>query len=110
MLGTGLYALGLLDAAQLVSLPAALFLAVYLGCMASAARTLTGTARRAAVPAMIAVVAVMAFCGWAVLVVAAVSGTAALTGPRGARPPGCPGALERPEGFRCDGRPPAVGG
>ena len=104
----GLYALHLLDAAQLVGLPSALFLAVYLGCMASAARTLTGAARRAAVPAVIAVAAVMSFCGWAVLVVAAVSGTAALTGPRRSWPPGNPGPLERPDGSGRGGHPPAA--
>lgn len=83
----GLYALRLVAAAQLVVLPATLFLAVYLGCAASAVRTLTGAARRAAVPALIAVAAVLSFCGWALLVTAGVAGAAAL------------GQLARPEGF-----------
>jgi amino acid efflux transporter len=55
----GLYAAGLVTTAGLVRLPTTLFLAVYLGCTASAARTLTGPARGAAVIAALAVVVVL---------------------------------------------------
>lgn len=81
LLVIGLYAVHLVTAAQLVTLPATLFLAVYLGCMASAVRMLRGGARHAAVPAVIAVAAVMSFCGWALPAVACVAGIAALRAP-----------------------------
>jgi amino acid efflux transporter len=89
LLVIGLYALRVVSAAQLITLPATLFLAVYLGCMISAVRTLRGMARRAAVPALIAVAAVLSFCGWALAVAGAVAVTAALAAPR-AVPPAAP--------------------
>jgi amino acid efflux transporter len=70
-----LYGLGLASPAALVAIPTALFLAVYLGCMASAVRVLRGPARLAAVPAAVVVLAVLGYCGWtlaAPLIVAAV--------------------------------------
>ena len=73
-----LYGLGVVSPASLVAIPTTLFLAVYLGCMVSAARVLRGAPRRAAVPAAVAVVVMLGFCGWAlvapVLVALAVAG------------------------------------
>src|SRR6516162_691588 len=90
--GLGLIALSALrlaDITALVSVPTAMFLAVYLSCTASAARILAGPARVAAAVAVLAVLAVLAFCGWpalvAVAIVAAVAGyrsTAARRSPR----------------------------
>ena len=77
----GLYSLRLVTTPELVTVPTTLFLAVYLGCTVSAARTLTGRARVAALPALAAVVAVLVFCGWALAITAAVAITAALSRP-----------------------------
>jgi len=74
----GLYATRAVSTAQLVEIPTTLFLAVYLACTLSAARTLAGGARRAALPAALAVAAVLAFSGWALAIAAAVAVTAAL--------------------------------
>jgi amino acid efflux transporter len=60
-----LYGLGVVSPAALVAIPTTLFLAVYLGCMVSAARVLPGPARWAAVPASAAVAVMLACCGWA---------------------------------------------
>jgi len=62
-----LYGLGLASPAALVALPTTLFLVVYLGCMASAARVLRGPARWAAAPAAVVVAVILAYCGWALL-------------------------------------------
>ena len=62
-----LYGLGLVSPAALVAIPTTLFLVVYLGCMASAARVLRGPARLAAAPAAAIVAVVLAFCGLALL-------------------------------------------
>ncbi|HEX3515848.1 MAG TPA: APC family permease [Trebonia sp.] len=62
-----LYGLGLVSPAALVAIPTTLFLVVYLGCMASAARVLRGPARLAAAPAAVIVAVVLAFCGLALL-------------------------------------------
>jgi amino acid efflux transporter len=59
-----LYGLGRASSAALVAIPTALFLAVYLGCMASAVRVLRGPARLAAAPAAVVVVVVLGYCGW----------------------------------------------
>jgi amino acid efflux transporter len=59
---------GVIDTAELVTVPTALFLAVYLGCTVAAARIMRGAARAAAVTAACAVLAVLSFAGWAVLV------------------------------------------
>jgi amino acid efflux transporter len=72
--GTGVVLLaasgaGLVSTAQLVALPTTLFLTVYLGCTAAAARLLAGRTRLAAAVACAAVVGVLGFSGW-VLVVA----------------------------------------
>jgi amino acid efflux transporter len=78
----GLYGAGLVTTAQLVSLPTALFLAAYLGCMLSATRTLRGAGRACAAAALVAVIALLAFCGWALALAAAVAGAALLASRR----------------------------
>jgi amino acid efflux transporter len=78
LLVIGLYAVRIVSTAQLVEIPTTLFLAVYLACTLSAARTLAGGARRAALPAVLAVGAVLFFSGWALAIAAAVAVTAAL--------------------------------
>jgi amino acid efflux transporter len=83
----GLYALHLVSTTELVALPTTMFLCVYLTCTASAARILTGPARAAAVPAALAVTAVLVFSGWALLVTAVIAIVAALaTRPAAAGP------------------------
>ena len=54
-------------------MPTALFLAVYLGAMVAAARVLRGPVRLAALPAALAVTAMLGFCGWALVVPATVA-------------------------------------
>ncbi|HEY1671778.1 MAG TPA: APC family permease, partial [Streptosporangiaceae bacterium] len=66
----GLYAAGLVGTAQLIGLPTTLFLVVYLGCTVSAARTLRGWTRGAAVVSALVVLVVLAFCGWPLAVAA----------------------------------------
>ena len=73
-----LYGAGLVTAAELVGVPTTLFLAVYLCCTLSAARTLRGAARGCSVAAFIAVAVLLAFCGWALAFAAAVAFAAAL--------------------------------
>ena len=65
--------LRIVSTAALVAVPTALFLAVYLGAMAAAARVLRGPVRLAALPAALAVTAMLGFCGWALAVPAAVA-------------------------------------
>ena len=93
LLVIGLYAVRIVSTAQLVEIPTTLFLAVYLACTLSAARTLAGGARRAAQPAALAVGAVLLFSGWALAIAAAVAVTAALRyhPPQGQRRASCPG-------------------
>jgi amino acid efflux transporter len=61
-------AFGLLDTTRMVTLPTALFLVVYVGSMAAAARVLHGRLRVAAALACAASVGVLAFSGVAVVV------------------------------------------
>ncbi|RKE23299.1 APC family permease [Streptomyces sp. TLI_171] len=68
---------GVLTTSQLVSVPTALFLSVYLGCLASAVRVLTGPARLAAAICCPAVLALLLGTGWPVLAAAAVALAAA---------------------------------
>jgi amino acid efflux transporter len=68
-----LYGLRIVSTAALVAVPTALFLAVYLGAMAAAARVLRGPVRLAALPAALAVTAMLGFCSWALAVPAAVA-------------------------------------
>jgi amino acid efflux transporter len=67
------YGLRIVSTAALVAVPTALFLAVYLGAMTAAARVLPGPVRLAALPAALAVTAMLGFCGWALAVPAAVA-------------------------------------
>ncbi len=71
-----LYGLQVVNTAALVAVPTALFLAVYLGATVAAARVLRGPARLAALPAALAVVIMLGFCGWALTIPAAVALTA----------------------------------
>jgi len=68
-----LYGLRLVGTASLVAVPTALFLSVYLASMIAAARALRGPARGAAVPAAFAVIVMLAYCGWALVVPAVVA-------------------------------------
>ncbi|HEY7430508.1 MAG TPA: APC family permease [Streptosporangiaceae bacterium] len=83
-----LYGFGLVSAASMVTLPTALFLAVYLGSMLAAIRLLRGRARYAAIPAAVAVAGMLAYCGWALALCALVALAAGWRGgrPRLARP------------------------
>lgn len=71
---------GLVTTAQLVTVPTALFLLVYLGCLAAAVRLLTGAVRLAAGAACAVVALLLAGSGWAALVAA---GVAVVAGTRG---------------------------
>jgi len=96
------YGLRIVAAAELVAVPTALFLSVYLGAMAAAARLLHGPVRLAALPGALAVTVMLGFCGWALALPAAVALAAgrrpradARRGPSRARPAcamRCPGA------------------
>ena len=56
---------------------------MYVGCTVSAARSLRGRARAAAVPAAVATLAIDAFCGWwALLPIALAAGSVAVDGVR----------------------------
>jgi amino acid efflux transporter len=68
-----LYGLRIVSTAALVAVPTTLFLAVYLGAMVAAARVLRGPVRLAALPATLAVTAMLGFCGWALTMPAAVA-------------------------------------
>jgi len=67
------YGLRIVAAAELVAVPTALFLTVYLGAMAAAARLLRGAARLAALPGALAVTVMLGFCGWALAIPAVVA-------------------------------------
>jgi amino acid efflux transporter len=77
------YGLRIVAAAGLVAVPTALFLTVYLGAMAAAARLLHGPARLAALPGALAVTVMLGFCGWALVIPGAVA-LAAVWRPRAA--------------------------
>jgi amino acid efflux transporter len=68
-----LYGLRIVGTAALVTVPTVLFLTVYLGAMAAAARVLRGPARLAALPALLAVAVMLGFCGWALALPAAIA-------------------------------------
>jgi amino acid efflux transporter len=83
--GTGLplialYGVGLVSPVSLVAIPTTLFLTVYLGSMLAATRVLHGLARLAAVPATAATVVMLAYCGWALAVPAAIIAVVTVTG------------------------------
>jgi amino acid efflux transporter len=67
------YGLRIVAASGLVAMPTALFLTVYLGAMAAAARLLHGPARLAALPGALAVTVMLGFCGWALAIPIAVA-------------------------------------
>jgi amino acid efflux transporter len=73
----GLNSVHLLSTAQLVTIPTALFVTVYLGCTGSAVRVLSGWSRAAAWPALAAVIVVLAFSGWAAVMALAIAAAAA---------------------------------
>ena len=77
-----LYGAGLVTAAELVGVPTTLLLAVYLCCTLSAVRTLRGVPRGCSAAAVVAVAALLAFCGWALAFAVAVAAAAALYGGR----------------------------
>jgi amino acid efflux transporter len=68
-----LYGLRIVSTAALVTVPTVLFLTVYLGAMAAAARVLRGPARLAALPALLAVAVMLGFCGWALALPATIA-------------------------------------
>ena len=83
--GTGLplialYGVGLVSPVSLVAIPTTLFLTVYLGSMLAATRVLHGVARLAAVPATAATAVMLAYCGWALAVPAAIIAVVTVTG------------------------------
>jgi len=61
-------AFGAVSTGQLVALPTTLFLTVYLGCTAAATRILHGPARIAAAASCTAVLGVLAFEGWTLII------------------------------------------
>ncbi|MFJ1755172.1 amino acid permease [Kitasatospora sp. NPDC088134] len=87
---------GVLTTSQLVSVPTALFLSVYLGCVTSAVRVLDGAARLAAIVCAPAVLALLLGTGWPVLAAAAVALLAARTGGAGPTTPPPPTAPATP--------------
>jgi amino acid efflux transporter len=108
----GLYALRLVTAAELVALPTALFLSVYLACMIAAVRTLSGRARAAAWPALVTVCVLLYWSGWAAAVAAAVAVTAAAAA-RHRASPGTPfsrGGGNRPGALQAQRAAAAVAG
>ena len=80
-----LYGIGIMSTGSLVTLPTALFLAVYLASTLAAVRVLRGPARAAAIPAAVAVLLLLSYCGWSlaapVAVAVLVSWTAAVRSP-----------------------------
>jgi len=83
--GTGLplialYGVGLVSPVSLVAIPTTLFLTVYLGSMLAATRVLRGPARLAAIPATAATAVMLAYCGWALAVPAAIIMIVTVTG------------------------------
>ncbi|WP_245194879.1 APC family permease [Kitasatospora phosalacinea] len=87
--GVALFALvgtGVLTTAQLVAVPTALFLVVYLTCTAAAVRVLDGVPRLAAAVSCPAVLALLLGTGWPVLAAAGVALTAAALDRTGDRP------------------------
>ncbi|MFJ1793365.1 APC family permease [Kitasatospora griseola] len=85
---------GVLTTDQLVAVPTALFLSVYLACTAAAIRILDGLPRLAAVICCPAVLALVLGTGWPVLAVVAVALTAAVLPGRRSTPATPGDALE----------------
>jgi amino acid efflux transporter len=70
--GSVLLGTGAVSVTAFLGVPSACFLVVYLGCMVSAYRVLSGAARAAAVAAAVAIGVVLAYAGWAALLPALV--------------------------------------
>ena len=68
-----LYGAGLVTTTGMVGIPTTLFLSVYLAAMAAAIIVLRGAARTAAIPAALAVIVMLAYCGWLLAIPAAVA-------------------------------------
>jgi amino acid efflux transporter len=68
-----LYGAGLVTTTGMVGIPTTLFLAVYLAAMAAAIIVLRGAARTAAIPAALAVIVMLVYCGWLLAIPAAVA-------------------------------------
>ena len=75
-------ATGLVSTAQLVAVPTTLFLTVYLGCTAAATRILAGGMRTIAAISCAAVLVVLSFSGWALVIALAVVVAALYERPR----------------------------
>ena len=95
---------GLLDPARMVTLPTSLFLVVYIGSTASAARLFSGRLRLAAVLACVASAVILGFCGLPALFALLVAGLALATAKRPTRLPTA--ALQAPAGSRASGPRP----
>ena len=67
------YGLHLVGTAALVAAPTTLFLTVYLGAMTAAIRILSGPTRLAAIPGALAVLTMLTFCSWALIIPAAIA-------------------------------------
>ena len=89
-------------------MPTALFLSVYLGSMAAAARALHGPARWAAVPATLAVIVMLAYCGWS-LAIPAIVALAVIRHHTVRHDDGIPGARARPRGLATRSFRPSFG-
>ena len=89
---------GLITTERLVSLPAALFLTVYLACTVAAVRVLDGRVRWAAALSAVAVAIVLAFSGWALVVAAAIVAAASAGRPRRRRRRAAPASVPDPVG------------
>lgn len=93
---------GAVTTTQLLALPTALFLLVYLGCMAAAARVLTGALRAAALAVCVAVVCLLGYEGWAT---AAAVAAALLAGAVPVRGGAAAGAADSPVAAGAAGTP-----
>jgi hypothetical protein len=100
------YGLHLVSTTALVAAPTALFRTVYLGAMTAALRVLRGATRLAAIPGALAVLIMLAFCGRAIAIPAAVILITARSGRPKVRhlvktappdPVACSGQTARPE-------------
>ncbi|HYK66578.1 MAG TPA: amino acid permease [Streptosporangiaceae bacterium] len=108
--------LRIVSTAALVTVPTALFLAVYLSAMIAGVRVLRGPVRLAAVPATFAVLVVLGFCGWALTVPATVALAASWHprahsrrhGLRRASGMFCPGTFDQRELMRAGSRSTAL--
>jgi amino acid efflux transporter len=98
-------AFGVLDTARMVMLPTSLFLMVYVGSMASAARLLRGVQRGVAALACAASVVVLAFSGSAALLAVAAIAVALMTPLRAGDQDSCNPAASSSVAMAPDARP-----